>query len=116
MEYCIFKKIGIGFILNDYEYNNLHNILDNTNFRVVNETLVPNNYTTLSNFFDSPVLYAGELKDRKNAMAFYLGFDEDLFEKTHYFQCLYHIANDRIFTKYTEYSGRDYNFIDNKWK
>lgn len=85
---------------------------------VVDETIQPNTETTLVGFFSRPLLYLGLAGD--NEMIFYLGDSgdpEDLFaEKKYYYGSTHLIHRHRLFEMYTYISGRDYNWIDGRWK
>jgi hypothetical protein len=68
----------------------------------------------LDGFFDFPHEYVGRLSER--ALVFYCGNDTDLFETRHFFKVINYITPKRIFVMYSYQSGRDYNFVENKWK
>ena len=80
---------------------------------VGNDCLIPGENTTMSGFFNVPVKYVGILKDEQSKfMCFYLGEDD----RQHYYEVVVYINSLRIFKKYTDLSGRDYIFKNNKWK
>lgn len=68
----------------------------------------------LDGFFDFKHEYVGRLSER--ALVFYCGNEIDLFEERHFFKVINYITPKRIFVMYTYQSGRDYNFVENKWK
>lgn len=69
--------------------------------------------TDLKGFFNRELEAVGEL----NGMTiFYIGCTEDLFSKTYYYEPVYIQDENRIFIKYGKYHGRDFNFINGRWK
>lgn len=76
------------------------------------EQLICDCLTSLQNFFKHPIRYAGIYRGTKNLMVFYLG--EDNGKK--YYDCYYKIDEQVIFKKYTDRSGRTFNYIKDKWK
>lgn len=106
-------NIGQGFILSNKEDELKY--VDTNNVIVAGELIKPNYMTSLSGFFNIPIQFVGTLKDEKNLMCFYLGSESDLFGEKHYYDCYYLITNTRIFKKYTEDSGRDFNFKNKVW-
>jgi hypothetical protein len=115
MEKVIYSnKGGLGIILNATE-NEADFIMPKT-FSIVNETLNPNDNTTLFGLFTEPVRYCGVLKEKENCMVFYLGRDGDLFTSKKYYSCFYHISPTRLANKYSEGTCRDLNWINGKWK
>lgn len=115
MERVIFGGgVGQGLIMNHDD--NASDYIDSKSITVADEEIFPNTLTALKGFFKHEIKYVGLLKGEKNVMCFYLGFDKDVLFPKHYYDCYYRITNDRLFCKYTEKSGRDFNFINNKWK
>ena len=84
--------------------------------QLVNETLVPGTKTDLTKFFKHPIEYAGILKEDPRVLMFYLGEDADLFQNKRFYDCYFKITDSRLFKKYNDRTGRDYNFIKGKWK
>lgn len=74
----------------------------------------PGEETTLSDHFCRPLKYLGMLDD--NEMIFLMGTTGDLFETNYYYQSVHRIADDRIFEMFSPLAGRDFNFINGKWK
>ena len=74
----------------------------------------PGEETTLSDHFCRPLKYLGMLDD--NEMIFLMGTTGDLFETNYYYQSVHRIADGRIFEMFSHGSGRDFNFINGKWK
>lgn len=80
------------------------------------ETIQPEQKTDLQGYFKHPITFAGLLKEDKRVLVFRLGEESDLFESNVYYQCIYRITENRLFQKYTDLSGRDYRFINGRWK
>lgn len=69
--------------------------------------------TDLKGFFNRELEAVGEL----NGMTvFYIGKQEDLFGTVYYYEPVYIQDENRIFIKYGKYHGRDFNFINGRWK
>jgi hypothetical protein len=69
--------------------------------------------TDLKGFFNRELEAVGEL----NVMTiFYIGKQEDLFGSVYYYEPVYIQDENRIFIKYGEHHGRDFNFINGQWK
>jgi len=84
---------------------------------LADKIIEPGSMTDLFGKFTKPIRYAGLLKENEHeVMCFHTGDIEDIFGKTSYYYCWYKISEYRIFNKYTELSGRDFNWINNQWK
>lgn len=105
---------GQGFILQDKTKE--ESLLLKENINILDQVITPGNMTDLAGFFLKKIQFVGFLKEETNCMCFYLGCEQSLFETKYYYDCYYLITESRIFKKYGEHFGRDYNFIDNKWK
>ena len=115
MEKVIFSnKNGLGLILTEIEIES--NYFENETLKVVDEILIPENETTLKDFFTKKVTYKGTLKNHKNCMVFYLGNESNLFDNLKYYSCVYWITENRIVNKYTFLSARDFNWNGKEWK
>lgn len=69
--------------------------------------------TDLKGFFNRELEAVGEL----NGMTvFYIGSTEDLFGSTYYYEPVYIQDENRIFIKYGKHHGRDFNFINGRWR
>ena len=69
--------------------------------------------TDLKGFFNRELEAVGVL----NGMTiFYIGCTEDLFGAMYYYEPVYIQDENRIFIKYGKYHGRDFNFINGRWK
>lgn len=79
-------------------------------------TINPGERTDLFARYTSPVRYAGMLKDDNNCMVFCLGEDSDLMGKKLFYSCYFRIAEDRIVTKYSPRTTREFIFKNGKWK
>jgi len=83
--------------------------------RVVNnETLIPGQLTSMSNYFRHPIEFCGVIS--KNTLVFFIGYTQDLFKKKSYYQIVHLITEKRLFSMYSPGAGRDHNFINGKWK
>lgn len=73
-------------------------------------------FTTLKGFFNKPVKFVGfDPKNRKNAI-FYLGCEQTLYANVSYYEDILILNENRIFKMYSQRGGRDFNYINNKWK
>lgn len=77
---------------------------------VVDEVLMPGTETDFKGFFCRQLKYLG-VKD-KNELVFFNGSEAG----KHYFTTLFLIHPFLIFEMYKSDSGRDFNWIDNRWK
>lgn len=69
--------------------------------------------TDLKGFFNRKLEIVGKL----NGMTiFYIGCTEDLFGKVYYYEPVLILNENRIFIKYGKHHGRDFNFINGRWK
>ena len=85
--------------------------------KLANETLVPGEYTNLTNLYLEPIKYVGTYKIKGSTfLIFYLGNDHNLFGNTRYYASWLFLNPFKIANKYTDTSMRDLNFIDNRWK
>ena len=114
MKQLIDSRIGMYMVLevNDHEPD----FIKPQTVELCSEILTPGGKTTLTNHFTKPVEFAGVRVDDELILCFYLGDDEDLFTHRRFYDCYYIITPSRLFKKYSELSGRDYNFINNRWK
>lgn len=115
MEKVFFSKIGMGIIFESMEELEENVIPIEVEFKP--GIIYPNTMTDLFGFWKCPILYKGILKDQiHNFMVFYLGNDNDLFDSRFYCDGIFWISETRMFKKYNDLSGRDFNLIDGKWK
>jgi hypothetical protein len=116
MEQVIFNnKIGQGFILDetDQEADYVNPIPVTINGVLIQ----PGEMTTMSGYFLHPVKYVGKFKSSvPELICFYLGSNTDLEGTKRFYDCYYKITEQRLFKKYAEQSGRDYNLINGIWK
>lgn len=69
--------------------------------------------TDLKGFFNRKLEIVGKL----NGMTiFYIGCTEDLFGKVYFYEPVLILDENRIFIKYGKHHGRDFNFINGRWK
>lgn len=106
------RQQGCGYIYHDYQ--KMTDQIVPIPVEIAGETLHPDTDTTLLDFFSRPVLFLG-VKDGNEAI-FHIGSEKDLFQEKHYFEVVFIITPTRIFQLYAPGSGRDFNFINQKWK
>lgn len=70
--------------------------------------------TTLKNFFNRELEVMGV--DKTGDTIFLLGTEEDLFGKTFYYEPVLILNENRIFKMFGQNFGRDFNYINGKWK
>ena len=80
---------------------------------VADEIVAPGNITTLNGFFCRPIAYLG-IEENGYAI-FYIGSKNDLFAQANYYEPVLVVSQTRLFKMYSEYAGRDFNFINQKW-
>jgi len=80
---------------------------------VCGETIYPGDKTTLNDFFSRPIEYLGK---EDNEAVFFIGSDENLFNRTYYYEPVLVVKDNRIFKMYSNNGGRDFNYINQKWK
>lgn len=115
MEKVIYSnKGGLGIILEDFD--NQNDFIEPKAFKVNNDNLIPGMKTNLNGLFNEEVYFLGCLKNEKNCMIFFLGEEENLFDKKRYYSCFYWISENKLANKYTENSARDFNWINGCWK
>jgi hypothetical protein len=78
------------------------------------EIINPGDKTNLSGHFALQMEYCGLLGE--NEMIFFIGTMNDLFETKYYYQSVHLISDTRIFEMFNTLGGRDFNFINGKWK
>ncbi len=113
-EYAVIynNKIGMGYILS--EDISIEKFINPIEIEVGSEIIQPNAETTLSGYFNiKPAKYLGMIE---NEMIFYLGDENNLFEKRKFFLSLIRLSNTRIFSMFSHNAGRDYNLVNKKWK
>ncbi len=108
------NQCGLGVVTDSFQL--IYQIATPEIVSINNEEIKPGKLTHLSNFFAHELKYIGKLKDHDNCLVFYLGSNKSLFEEVHYFKCIHKISETRLFDKYTEISGRDFNYINGIWK
>lgn len=83
------------------------------------ETLIAGEKTTLQGFFLTPIEYVGCIKKQgKNLVELIFNFasESNIFETKFYYETLYKVDENRTFKMFSYRGGRDFNFINNKWK
>lgn len=81
---------------------------------VCGETINPGQRTTLNDFFSRPIEYLG--KEGSGYAVFYIGSQEDLFNHSHFYEPVLIVTDTRLFKIYSNNGGRDFNYINKKWK
>lgn len=69
--------------------------------------------TDLAGFFSRPIEYLG--RDGKELL-FLKGVETDLFGGTYYYEAIFLISPTRLYMHTNPLGGRDYNFVNGKWK
>lgn len=111
MEKVIFSKIGQGLTILNSE--NLIDFIEPAPFVLAGQELIPGEYYTLNGFFKIPIEYSGLLKNEiSKYLCFYLGEEDGI----KYYTVYAFINEIRIFKKFTETSGRDFNYKNGFWK
>jgi hypothetical protein len=82
--------------------------------KVAGEILIAGTFTSMSGYFKESLKYCGVLDNNK--LVFEIGTDEDIFESKTYYQIINRISQYVLFEKYGERHGRDYRWINGKWK
>ena len=70
----------------------------------------------LNGFFNRELTFIGLHPDNKQTAVFYIGNSSDLFGSKKYYEDVLILSTTRIFKLYGTGHGRDYNFVNNKWK
>ena len=113
MEFVIFSnKQGSGYI-SDIE---IDNYINQISVSINNQIITPGQSTNLFNHFCRDLKYIGLNKKEETEMIFFIGSTNDLFNKEFYYQSVFKISENRIFELYGQGSGRDFFFINGKWK
>lgn len=68
----------------------------------------------MDEFFSRDVHFQGLLNETE--LVFLLGTNDTLFESKTYYKVVHFISETRIFIVYGEGFGRDYNFVNGRWK
>lgn len=111
METILYEcNMGEGIILEENE----RLLIRNESPLVAGEILIPGTITSMSGYFNHPLKFCGVIK--KNALVFLIGYDTDLFCKKTYYQVVHLISDTRLFSMFSYDAGRDFNFINGKWK
>ena len=79
-------------------------------------TIEAGDNTKLDDMFTHNVRYVGRLIGDENCLVFYAGTEFSLFGKVDYYYCFMNVNENRICNKYSYFSARDFNWINNKWK
>lgn len=103
-------NMGEGLILN----NDVEPPVKSESPIVGDEILIPGTFTSLSGYFAHSLKFCGVMD--KNKLVFYIGESNDLFNKVKYYQVLHLISQIRLFSMFTYKGGRDFNFVNGKWK
>jgi hypothetical protein len=72
--------------------------------------------TTLKGFFCKPSQFVGFDPNNEKLALFYLGNEQSLFDTINYYEDILIINENRIFKMYSQRGGRDFNYINKKWK
>ena len=105
-------KQGCGYITTDE--GRIMQGIRKQEVTVAGEKLIPGELTDLRGYFIRKMPYLGMLGS--NEMVFYMGSYPTLFETKHYYQCVFRIAEDRIFEMFGPEFGRDHYYVKGRWK
>ena len=109
MEFTIFTHHGgMGYISNTKKIQTKKESL----FVGGTETKVGEK-TNLFGFFNKPIEYVGIYDELS---LFYLGSKKNIFENKHYFQAIYILSDDSIYSMYGHNCGRDFWLKNGVWK
>lgn len=112
-EFTIFsRKQGCGYIFNNTTDIDKH--LQKVPVTIAGTTLQPGEFTDMLGYFCRELEYMGMMNG--NEMIFHIFSVADMFDQKHYYQCIFKIAEDRIFEMFAPGSGRDHYYIKGKWK
>jgi hypothetical protein len=115
MEKVIYNnKGGMGVILEGKELE--ADIFNPLQYKVGNEILQPQVFTTLGGLFIQPVRYVGALIGDCDYLCFHLGDETDLFTIKSYYSCFKWLTETRLVNKYAEKTARDLNWVNGVWK
>jgi len=110
MQPTIFKnKQGGGYIADSPEIDVR---FKKQPFKIIGLEIYPGQKTDID-FFAREMEYIGRCN---NALLFLIGVERSLFGKWYYYQEVFLVSETRIFIMYAKNSGRDYIYIDGKWK
>ena len=106
--YC--DKQGCGYVHDDR--NTIEKHLQKVSISINNCTIEVGDNTTLNGHFTNPLEYIGLIGS--NELVFYIGAADEKY----FFQSVFKIQEDRIFEMYSlePPAGRDFFFVNNKWK
>jgi hypothetical protein len=115
MEKVFFNNgVGQGLILSSID--NESSYIGKVAVTINGKEIKPGELTDLDGFFNHPIKFSGVFIEHPALLCFFLGEEKDLFNVYRYYDCYYLIDEDRLFKKYKEDSGRDFNFINGQWK
>ncbi|MCF8428375.1 MAG: hypothetical protein K9I36_16690 [Bacteroidia bacterium] len=81
---------------------------------VAGEILIPGTSTSMSGYFKHSLEFCGVINE--NDLVFFIGEDSDLLGSKRYYQVVHLISENRLFSMFSHGAGRDFNFINGKWK
>lgn len=102
------SKIGT---INIFDKDDL-NLIQKLDIELVTGVLRAGEHTTLSNFFNSPVVFLGVYQ---NYLQFEIGKDANLFNTTIWCNAFKKIDKETLLTSYQSGTIRDYRFKNGKW-
>ncbi len=101
---------GSGITL---ENENESDFIEKKSIVLHGEVLDPDDYSSLDGYFERRLRYAGHLKNEdQTVICFFAGTVEGI----SYYYCLFWLNENRIGTKYSEGSFRDFIFHNGRWK
>lgn len=105
---------GSGWITTEPE--SFENNLQKVSAVVAGKWIDPGDLSDLNGHLAKPFRYAGAYTLDPFEMIFYLAEDGDLFENKHYYLSVYLISQTRLYEQFSPNAGRDFNWINGKWK
>ena len=115
-EEVIIPRMGI-FKISD-SFNEVTDILCKTEVEVGRSILKVGEETDLDGYYNiAKPIYAGYIDHNDSKILyFYFGVEPNIFGEKHYFQLINLITKNRIYITFSHSGGRDFNFINGKWK
>lgn len=106
------NKQGSGYIYESEQ--EMHMQINVVSVTINTKKINPGDMTTLDGHFCRELRYLG-MKDNKE-MIFEIGTTKDLFTKKYYYQSVLWVSENRIFEMFSWDAGRDFYYINGKWK
>ena len=89
---------------------------DPATIELESENLTPGVYTSLGELHTAPMRFMGSIPGEPGSLVFHLGDVVNLFGTRSYYAVYHFLSPTRLFRMYAHGSGRDYNWVNGKWK